>query len=241
VQIYFYKVFQTDSAFAKPFKKLKLEASAVSSAEQRGSVISCLAFAPSGSHFCIGCTDSNVYIFDTSFLATEDIHHHDFTKFRATLADSVQLSTITAVSFGGQGDDERVIVGDRHGNVRSTALLLLLLLLLMFVTAVVVWSRPLQLIVSEPFRQRPKAFKMQWICSPQDSRLIPNPTTSVCCVSLFQKDRKLHAAASWKSDTTNDGKIRFFVLDELHVAAKAILDFPHTVSASPHHAKISCF
>jgi hypothetical protein len=121
-QVYFYKVFQTDGAFAKPFKRLTLEHPHTSSAEHVGTIINCLAFSSSGSHFCVGCADSNVYIFNTSFLAIEGFHV-DFTKYRSILdvGSSVQLSSITAVAFGGQGDDERVIAGDRHGNVRSTA------------------------------------------------------------------------------------------------------------------------
>ena len=120
--MYFYKVFQTDGAFAKPFKRLTLEHPHTSSAEHVGTIINCLAFSSSGSHFCVGCADSNVYIFNTSFLAIEGFHV-DFTKYRSILdvGSSVQLSSITAVAFGGQGDDERVIAGDRHGNVRSTA------------------------------------------------------------------------------------------------------------------------
>jgi hypothetical protein len=86
-------------------------------------------------------------------------------------------------------------------------------------------------VASEPFRNKPKAFKMKWACCPQDTKHVPNPSTGVCCVALFRKDRELYAAASWKSDTANGGKMRFFALDERQVAAKSMLDFPDTVSA----------
>jgi hypothetical protein len=88
-------------------------------------------------------------------------------------------------------------------------------------------------VVSEPFRNKPKTFKVKWVCSPLDAKHVQNPSTGVCCVALFRKDRELYAAASWKSDTTNGGKMRFFALDERHVAAKSMLDFPDTVSALP--------
>jgi len=50
-------------------------------------------------------------------------------------------------------------------------------------------------------------------------------------VSLFRMGRELYAAASWKSDATNGGKMRFFALEDGHVTAKSVLDFPDTVSA----------
>jgi hypothetical protein len=125
VQVYFYKVFQTDGAFAKPFKRLTLEHSpAIFGAEHTCTVINCLAFSPTGSHFCIGCADSNAYVISTSFLTIIDTFHIDFIRHRSVLdvGSSVILSCITAVAFGGQGDDERIVVGDRHGNVRAPVL-----------------------------------------------------------------------------------------------------------------------
>ena len=49
-------------------------------------------------------------------------------------------------------------------------------------------------------------------------------------MSLFRMGRELYAAASWKSDATNGGKMRFFALEDGHVTAKSVLDFPDTVS-----------
>jgi hypothetical protein len=103
-------------------------------------------------------------------------------------------------------------------------------------------------VVSEPFRSTvrqdaatamfvkslfaSKAFKMQWDCTPA-------PSTSVCGVSLFYMDKALHAAGSWKGDSHNGGKLKFFALEqnssagakEPHNAAtvKATVDFPATV------------
>ena len=104
------------------------------------------------------------------------------------------------------------------------------------------------MVVSEPFRSTARrnsagkfvnslflsnAFKMQWSCT-------PSPSTSVRCVSLFYMHQVLHAAGSWKSDYHNNGKLKFFVLEEKQNAGakdpkniateKATVEFPCTVS-----------
>ncbi len=110
VQVYFYNVFRADGHSVQHFPHTK--------EPRQPSSINCLSFSASGLYFCIGCTDGNVYIIDTSYVnASVDgdrISVHDCVL--KTPCDK-SLGSISAVAFGGQDQSERIIVGDRNGNV----------------------------------------------------------------------------------------------------------------------------
>jgi len=46
-------------------------------------------------------------------------------------------------------------------------------------------------LVSEPIKNKATTLKMQWACVPQDSKHAHNPSTGVCCVAVFRKDKEL--------------------------------------------------
>ena len=111
MQVYFYDVFRANGHVVPhlPHTKEPRELSG----------ISCLAFAASGLYFCIGYSDGNLYVVDTSYInAAVDgdgisVHECVFVTPR-----DKSLSSITAIAFGGHDQRERIIVGDRCGNVR---------------------------------------------------------------------------------------------------------------------------
>ncbi len=110
-QIYFYDVFRADGHEVPHIRFMQPPGS---------SNITCLAFAASGLYFCIGCADGQVSVIDTSSVnpsidADSNAAHACFLK-----TPGVSLNCITALSFGGlDKDDDRVIVGDRSGQVHS--------------------------------------------------------------------------------------------------------------------------
>jgi hypothetical protein len=113
-QVYFYDVFRAHGHAVPhlPHTKEPLQRSS----------ISCLAFAASGLYFSIGYSDGNVYVVDTSYVNAaidgDGISVHECVF--ATPRDQ-SLSSVTAVAFGGQDENERIIVGDRCGHVRTFA------------------------------------------------------------------------------------------------------------------------
>jgi hypothetical protein len=114
LQVRFYDVFQAHGQLVPRLPETK-EPSEPSS-------INCLAFSATGLYFCIGCIDGNVYIMDTSSvndgISVEGGAIHECVLITPR---EKSLSSITAVAFGGQERSERVIVGDRLGNVRENA------------------------------------------------------------------------------------------------------------------------
>ena len=87
---------------------------------QERSSISCLAFSVSGLYFSLGYADGNVHVMDTSHVnASVDVDRVSVHECVFITPRDKSLTSITAIAFGAQEQSERIIVGDRSGNVRE--------------------------------------------------------------------------------------------------------------------------
>ncbi len=87
---------------------------------QERSSITCLAFSASGLYFSLGYADGNVHIMDTCHAnASVDVDKISVHECVFITPRDKSLTSITAIAFGAQEQNERIIVGDRSGNVRE--------------------------------------------------------------------------------------------------------------------------
>jgi hypothetical protein len=92
---------------------------------QQTSILS-LAFSASGLYFGIGCANSNVYVMDTSAVNSSKFDESINVHVSTLNSRGMSLSSVTAVAFSGLDSQDRIIVGDRYGNVSPSIMMLLL-------------------------------------------------------------------------------------------------------------------